>query len=818
MNILVKNVLRSISKSKFSTFLIILTIVLVTIIFFLSASSSDIIYSVLKSEYSRINIDADILVGSQGGGEMYSQSLIASGIENDENVQSITYFLRSSTVLSDRNNEAIFLEATDLETFFEKDKSFSLISSAQVKGYPEAVVSEEFLEKYQYNIGDTLTILSPINMEPLTFSITKVVTKEGFFSSMTLDTVLVDLSAVGSSTLVNNTLIKLKDGVDKDEYIEKISTILPYINVGSALPDDIIGEMEKESNTLYVVALLFVVVLMSIILFTMYLLLSRKRVDEIVVFKSVGATPFYSSLVIILEALIYGIVGGIVGLIFGRIILEILESVFLTAGTINYRFWKYLVSFLGSVLLSIVASLIPAISSGKKTIKDLLKDTVKHTIFPNKYLAIALLIVVATLLLATLLTEGTASLVLALVLVPFVVASLFVLTPYVLKVFTKIFSLFSKKGFSGLFSKNMNRHHASSVLTMLVALIIGFSFLFFELFGIVVSGITPYRSRIDADIVAVATKNESLDTMLAELNEKGQAVYYKETSLFIDTGTTMQEDVISYIVGSTDTLKLMTTGLKGQTIDDFATTENGIVLNYDLAKSLNIEVGDNITLGYTVKTSQNKTMFPLGDPFKVVGFDYTDNSYPKCLFIKIDDALGKINIPSTSVLLVHQLSYDDTNDIMTKYGGYAVSRDTFVYTGQNPDGLISVIYVLEGVFLAVAVLGLVNLIFVELFERDNEFFAFKSAGCSYHDYLKLSVPENMLVSLSGMTMGLVITTVFSALIPSLYTLVGKHPYYAVLSPTVFLVALIGGVGYLAIASLIRLSTKKRFLRISKNSF
>lgn len=817
MNVLVKNALRSVGKSKFSTILLIVTIVLVTTVFFFSASASDVIYSVLEAEYSRINLDADVLVGSSGGGETFSKSVVESLLDGDDNVASADYFLRTTALIKDRDNASVLLEATDLNTFLKKNKSFKLVASATVYGYPEAIVSEKFLSEYGYEVGDLVTIISPTGATPIRYAVTRVVTAEGFFSSGTIDSILVDYSTAGALNLVNNVLIKLDDPSLKTEYIEKISSLLPGISVGSALPEDVIDSLLKQTSALYAAAMCFVVLLMGVILFTTYLLLAKKRVGEIAVFKSVGATPLSAASVLVAEAVLYGIIGAAIGLPIGRLLMGILIENLLPSAVsaISYDLWKYLVGFLGAVGSSVLAGLPSAISLGKKTVRELTSKTERRTVYHNKYICLLLVVLIVGLLTATLLTDGTATLVLALVLTPVVAIGLFLLTPYVVKGVSLLFSAISKKGLVKIHSSNTARNASSSLLTVIIAVIIGFTFLFVSVIQIVVSGITPYRTRLDADSVIITTENVYADIVSQIVSEGGYAGAYREDSLllFID-GKSIS--VTAYETDSTGIVEKLTQGVGKEAIDKFSTEKHAVILNYDLAKELGYSVGDVLTLGYEITTSSHSTEFLLDGDYVVVGLDYTDNSYPQGIFVKSSD-LGQKPLPSNMVVAVDGISSDRADEIAETYGGYAVSRDVYAYTGQDPTGLIAIIYVLEAAFVIIALTGLVNLVYMTLYDRDYEWYVFKSVGGSYGDYMRGSLIEGLVVAVAGMVEGLVVAILFSSLVPSMYALVGKHPYYSVLNLPLLAVTVCGGLVYMAIVGISRLTSARRYAALSKKA-
>lgn len=817
MNVLVKNALRSVGKSKFSTLLLIVTIVLVTTVFFFSSSASDVIYSVLEAEYSRINLDADILVGSSGGGETFSRSVLESVLDGDDKVSSADYFLRTTALLKERDNASVLLEATDLNVFLKKNKSFKLVATATVNGYPEAIVSEKFLSEYGYEAGDLITIFSPISSTPIKYAITKVVTAEGFFSSGTIDSVLVDYSTAGALNLVNNVLIKLNDPSLKAEYIEKISAILPSVSVGSALPEDVIDSLLKQTSALYAAAMCFVVLLMGVILFTTYLLLAKKRVGEIAIFKSVGATPLSAVSVLIAETLLYGIIGALIGLPVGRLLMGVLISNLLPSAesAISYDLWKYLASFLGAVLLSVLAGLPSAISLGKKTVRELTSKTERRTVYHNKYLCLILVVLIVGLLIATLLTESTASLILALVLTPVVAVGLFLLTPYVVKGVSHVFSAVSKKGLVKIHSSNARRNASSALLTVILAVIIGFTFLFVSVIGIVVSGITPYRTRLDADSVIITTDGAASDIVSEIIAEGAYAGAYREDSIliYIDGKST---SVTAYETDSDDVIERLTQGVGKEAIDKFLSEKNAVILNYDLAKELGYTVGDVLILGYKIETSSNSTEFLLDGNYVVVGLDYTNNSYPQGIFIKSAD-LGEKPLSSTVVVAVDGMSLERADEIAESYGGYAVTRDVYAYTGQDPTGLIALIYVLEAAFIVIALTGLVNLVYMTLYDRDYEWYVFKSVGGSYGDYVRGSLIEGLVVAVSGMLEGLIVAILFSSLVPSMYELVGKHPYYTVLNLSLLAVTVFGGLVYMAIITVSRLTSARRYASLSKKA-
>ncbi len=830
MGVLLRHTLRSSGRNKFQTFVVLFTVIIVTAILFISMSFSDIFTNIIVNEYSRLTIDADIMIGSTGGGDMYSRATVEKALDGNDNIDSVSYFLRSYAVCkTGDDNFYVYVEATDLESFVNKDNGFYLLEETTSPSLPSAIISEKFADNFQLSLGETFEIISPISGKALPFMVTHIMETDGFFGSSTLNSILVDIQDVESMGLVNNTLIKLKDRGQFDDTVATLKTALPSIAVGDAMPIAVIESLGKQTTSLFAIALIFVIAIMLVILSTSYLIVLKNRMNEMAIFKSVGATPLNTTFIMMLESLFYGIIGAVLGIILSRVAMEYLLDRFLpyTKNVITYDVWKYVVTLILGTLTSVVAALPSIISYSRKSIRQLTEKGEKHLKMYDLRVVICVTIAVVALLVALLLVNNNvAFIVLAVLALPLLITDVIIGSPYVIRGVAWCIGKFFKSGTPRLASLGIKRNSSTHLLTILLIVVISFSFLFVSVINIVISSMDPYNTRYTADVVVsyqgeiTTEKATLLQEELATIDGVDNAIAYATSSyiIYID-GKRTDSSVTVHGVSNAEAIPYLVTDIDKEVLDKFDKVDNGIIFNYDHLTRLGLAVGDSIQLGYYVRTSTDELEYVLDNEYTIIGVENTVKDWTQTAIVHRSDLVlsGKEQAFGTTVLVnctdASKVNFAAIDEVAGRNGGYAIKYDNWAYaTSSDIAGVINLLYVLEAIFVSIALLGILNVTIVATLDRERELYLLRSSGLDYRGYLSLSMTEGSIIGIAAAIGGLLSGLYLSSLVPTLATLVDKYILYPAIPYQLIIVAVCGAIAYTLLKLIVALSSKKLFFK------
>ncbi len=825
MGVLIRHTLRSSGRNKFQTLVVLFTVIIVTAILFISMSFSDIFTNIIVNEYARLTVDADVMVGTTGGGEMYSKATVDKVLSNNDNVESACYFLRSYAVCkTSEDNFYVYVEATSLDSFVKKENGFSLIEERPSTSLPSAIISQKFADNMGLRLGDKIEIVSPISGNVIAFMITHIMETNGFFGSASLNSILVDIADVESMGMVNNTLIKLKDTSQFDSIVQELRQAVPHVSVGDAMPLELIAALGEQTTSLFVVALIFVIAIMLVILATSYLIVLKNRMNEMAIFKAVGATPLNTTIIMLLEAVLYGAIGAVLGVILSRVAMEYLLGRFLpyTQNAITYDVWKYAVTLILGTMTSVIAALPSIVSYSRKSIRQLTEKGEKHIKLYDWRIVLAVTLVVIGLLVALLTVQNNiAFIILSVVALPLLVVDVIIGSPYLIKGVALLIARIRRTGSAHLAAINVKRNSHTHLLTVLVIVVISFSFLFVSVIGIVITSMDPHNTRYTADVVVMynggisTEKCTQLEESFLTIDGVDSANAYTSAGygVYVD-GKFINYNVTVHGITNLDTIDYITTDIDAEVIEQFQATPNGIIFNYDHLERLGLEVGDSIQLGYFITTATDRLEYMLDNTYTIVGVENTVKDWTETAIAYRDTLTvnGKEQAGSITMLINGDASLATIDSMASINDGYAILYDNWAYaTSSDIKGVINLLYVLEGIFVAIAMLGILNVTIVATLDRERELYLLRTAGLSTDGYIRMSITEGAIIGTASAIGGLITGLYLSSLVPRLATLVNKYILQPIIPYQLIIVAVLGAILYTLLKISVAFSTKKLFL-------
>ncbi len=768
---------------------------------------------------------AHMLLGDNTGGETFSRSrteLLLSREGGD--IESAEYFLKLPTIMkTDKISKTVLVEATDLKGYLSRHSLNYIERAAPQKiaptdkdiEYQAAIVGYTFAQNAGISAGDTIEIYLPTYDIYSKMSVLYIAADEGIFGGAAAVNILTDFSSVGSRGQVNAVYINFTNSEYFEKYEELFNEYLPGIKCEEGNNETAIRAIVRNNTLLLAVGLIFVIAAMMLIQLTSYTIIARNRVSQMVIFKAAGATPKQTALILFLEVAVYGIVGGVFGLLIGRLIMEVamLELLPTARTVVSYAVWKYILAFIIAVVVTFMAALVPVISTSKRSIRELSSLEFKEAKKEQPILfAVSSLVLIGGILGLRFLS-GIGVVILSGLLVPAIAVWVSLAVPFVVRLAAFVLAKIKRTGVFNLSSMSIKRNRPMRSITVLLAVIIAFSFTVHQVVGLVKYAVTPFRTRYTADYVVEvntrtdAAQNNLFSEKITELDGIEATGYFTSLSFLIPNEGEKVFDI--YGVSDYQTLTKWTIGLDEGAKQRWDTAINPLVLNEDMLIRCNLKVGDTIKL------------IPKSDDFKdndftftVVGVDKTITEYDRVGYVPYSAleayatySIFLINATSPPASELDDEVFLSLRDMVETYkiGGkpleksYALTFLEWAYRGaSNLAGVTTLLTLLQVAIYAIGALGIINVSMVTIYDRRNELRLYRLSGMSASDYMGFSAGEALAVILAGGLIGLAVDFVINSMLPVLSALLDKYVKFAVIPWSGALLAVGGGLLFFAV--------------------
>ena len=799
MKAFLRHIIRSADESRGQMAVIVITIAVVTAMIFIAFSMSDVFYNVNMAEYDRVAQGADMLIGSNfNTNTTFSLSRAESIISTlpEGTVTDVSYFYKATSVLkTDTRSKTVLIEATDMSDYLNRhplryadvysveDAASEAEYAEKISQYSPVVIGKRFAEQNDISAGDVVEIYLPQYESYTSLLVRYIAVNEGIFSSAADVNMLVDFTAVGNVGAITAAYVTFAEPGMYEEYLPFFEEAFPAVSVDEGNNMGEVMNIVKNNTLLLAVGLAFLIVTMSLILFTSYLIISRNRMSEMVVFKAAGATPAEVAGIMFGEVVFYLIIGGAVGLILGRFAMTLAANILIpaAANAVTYEVWKYVLSFLIAVAVTFIATSGPVISVSKKTVRELTSESFRFGRAHKPYTVFIALLILAGAVTAYVLTEGIALAVSAVALVAAAAFFAYAAVPHIIRFFAYLTKRNRRGGAFALSGAGITRNRAMGTVTTLVSVVVAFSFLVVEVVGLVQSAIVPFETRYRADVV-VNVGRDFGDHTVSDLDAAVDSTYGVEWSgrfNYFDyylPGSDSEEWTL-YGVEDMETLYHCIMSDDEALAERWNATENPIVLSTDMMLRYGLKTGDTITVAPSDKDYANRVR-----TFTVVGEDTTVTEYDRVGYVKYS-VIAEIRESCT--YLIDVADDADANEVFVNLRSnveklniplaFALEFDEWAYAASSSlDGVSSLLSLLQTLVYLVAVIGIVNISAVTFFDRRNEFKLYRISGMSSSDYMRFSLGEGLIAGGAGVLTGFVIGYGINLLVPSLGSIIGKY--------------------------------------------
>lgn len=817
MNIILNHTLRSIKDNKVQVALIVATIAVVTFMIFIALSMTGLFYNININAESRLAADTDIVIR----GELFSKAKIDDYIsKNKDAIEYVDYYLQlAGLVRMEQQTKIIMLEAADFRTLYQRHSNkLSTVSAAKENfEYPAIWIGKDFAEDLGVGIGETIEIYYQGSERYQKFSISRIMRTQGYFADVSVNNILVDYSSITSRGMVNTAFIKLKSTEDYSKVTEELKQFINNdgVEIASAIDYQRITQIVKNNTNLLNVALAFIMTIMGLILLTSYLVIAKKRINEMIIFKAAGATPMQTTLIMLSEVILYGIIGAVIGLIMGRIGMGLIVKTLLPTfpNAVTYNLWKYIVALFVGVIISIISALVPIIRISRRSIREMSSGIVKDIRYIKPYIIILLTLMVGVCFTLLILYD---KLVVTMTIALIILFSFWIyfVVPYVIKWLSFLFS--KRRGQSSLAAISIKRNTSTNTLSILVGAVITFSFIVVSVINLIVTALIPYNTRFNAEYVINSSEEMQIESLSEELSliDGIKNIAYFRTSDF-DMKLTDNKRLTYQVIGINNAyaLRHAIKGISQAEIEKFEKTTHPVILNYDMARRLNLNIGDQLDI-------------ELKHPFTVVGIDYTVTEYDRLMYVNLDDLIfadGEQVAYKDEKMFIASYDNADQLDLYLSIRDKLASRPQFFVlmyqewafaTSKGLSGITALLRLVQILVSFVAFVGVINLTIVTFSDRKKEYNIYKSSGMSVKKFNSLSLYESLIIAISGGIIGIILSFFFNSLMPSFAQLINKYLIYSLFPLNIPIISIIVIMVYTLIYGLISMSNKKLYLNLS----
>lgn len=820
MNIIVKFILKNIREKKLRTLLITASVAVSCALFFASSGISDsykasyvammrasvgnsdiILYPEQKSPSKFLKLDkaervkdrADYIIGTMNGSgslRIDKNNIINisfRGIEYDD------LMLMNPVVLTEKGSL----------TPFNGNK---------------IIISEKTARKYDLQTGKKLNIL--IGEQRHDFTIVAIASSSSYFKTEQQDAIgivpretLAKLnSAEGKASSI---YIKAKNSRDINKLIEDLKVDYKGYGVSEAIDEK---ELDSELGTIktaFSMMLVVVLIMSMFIIYTAFKVITMERMPVIGTFRSIGATKAMTNFVLILESIIYGIIGGIFGSFLGIGILYVVgvlmnpdRKYIKIPFEYNHRLLPAAFAF--GLIVSFTSSALPILRVSKIPVKDIVLnnlDKVKKSRRIKPILGI-IMIIYSSMVPMLFSSKSPSAMPLQLTSILCIFGATVLLVPYVNNAFARVFEIlysfmFGNEGL--LAAKNLRNN--KSLLNNVTLLSIGISALFmissvsFSMSKEVAKGYSAWNCDVVVfPRVDMTLRNDDDDVRKIQKVE-GVIDTAPISSLYnveVDMKNVLSNKIMD--IDSIDSRKFKSfidvpfIGSVKRLPEDFDTDRN-IIITPGLKSRFNVGVGevlnlktDNGTKAYRV-VGIFDTIMQNGSyafiPEKYMRSDFKVRNYNR-IFVKTSDNSEEVK-----------------NKLLEAFKGKRYTIETLQKMQEENDrankAMMRQLTAFPFISILIGAFGVVNNFIISFIERRRTFAILASIGMSRKQNIKVVFIEALSVGIIGGIMGILSGFGTTLIVPSIMMAM-EMPMPMHYSLTLFLMCFMLGVAIALIAS------------------
>ena len=489
MNILLKYTLKSIGERKFRAFLIIFAISLSCGLFLASTRVSDSVSTIYLEKLKAAYGDLDLVIYSSRDSKSSYVSESAYEVAKDDIEAAVCFLSDSGTYSLGEKDKSwnISISGYRIDEYLKINKLKILEGDVSAFDGNQIILSQRAASDMGLKVGDTFDMT--ISEAKRKVTLCAVVAREGMFANekdgfvgmMPFDTLSRYKRTSGKADEI---YLIAKPGIPLETIQNKIKENNFNYEVEELFNEQTLKQ-ELSSLTLPFLMMTSMVVFMSaFVIYSCFKVIMLEKLPVVGVFRSVGADKRMINKVLLLEALVYGLIGGICACLLGigclyafeHIILNLMEES--ASIKLEIPLTSYIMTIIAGVVMAVFSTAFPILSVSKISLKDIILGSRPYKKNKNlKHFIIGMIFIVLGFAMTTLMNEDTALLIIIVCFFIIIVGVIYALPIIVLglsKVMGVVFSvIFGNTG--ELAVKNIKKN--KSVLNSITLITIGMGIL-----------------------------------------------------------------------------------------------------------------------------------------------------------------------------------------------------------------------------------------------------------------------------------------------------------------------------------------------------
>ena len=800
MKILFKHTLHSIGKNPVQTIIMVISVIIVTACALLCLNISSIFRQTAElwgpSAFGNGNYSIYCNAGDyyhENGDKITPEEQYREIETFVESLGGNTFFQSQAAVYLETDGHTVQATACYVENLDDANKRTSariLEETAPSSEYPNAYISFKFAELTGLAPGDTFTIKGSDDK----IFVRGISDNYGLYYGPTTVKVAIEDKDVWRHSQMTCTVYLPESMSDADfsarYYAEKeagnikaASRLSEPMTHYQAMVDDSV----RNSMKLVGIAAGAIGAVMAVLLASSFTVIVRARSEELIRFKTAGATPMESAAILFSESITYSVIGGAIGLGAGRLMIAAVEGSLkgtLMTGTIGATPISYLYALLIGIGVALLSSAIPAVILGVKPIRELTGGKIKiarRPLFVTAVSGVALTVAGAVWVSRSEYETEPAFLLIAglAVLIPTFI-------PLLIWGISKICERFSGAAFLAPAAAGRN-HGVRSAAVMTTALIT------FVSFGAAILNVVGYSSvstyvRLQSDYVinfanVVADGSDRYDRAEEVVRRAKELDYVEDAALVklisvsatkVSNGSRLGE-LRLYGVESSADLKFVAPDCPEKYFEAFDSTPNAVIISSALAYGWGMEMGEQITLLNDGLDDDDYWTDDDGAPFTIVGIDETVTGNDQMLIIKYSDFDNYGDI--TVSLNADSSRFDDLREeFETDYVTVMYREDFYSAEGMDKIQVGNLLPAFLTIIYGISAMGLINLLVISAAERKEEFATLRLAGADPGKGAAYIASESLETGAVTFVAGFLCASLISMTSKGIGSIIGKYTF------------------------------------------
>lgn len=413
LKIILKYMVTNVKERKTRTAVMLLSILLSAALLFVSFSIGASYESAQRKMARGMAGSATLSVTRSDGG-------IKDGILPELSSIHASVGMMEGTALYSENGyyETIDLIAADLRKL-SKINPPRLVNGGDISDFSgsQVILPDRFTSKYGIKKGDTITL--QVGETPISFTVAEIAAYDTVFLRHTRGaTALVPLSTL--SGLLDQTegyteiLVEPAKGVTTAELKNELAAMLPSeeYQVSEVINEAQIEADARQKSMPFFLISFFSLTMSVFIIYGSYKVITLDRLPVIGTFRSIGATQKAVTGILLLESMLYGVIGGLIGIPAGILVLKLIlrgmgESISqgIEIPVVIFPF-SILLSFAAAVTVSLLSAWLPVRRASRLPIKDVVLGSVEERTVPRRFIVMGGVILFAVSMILPKLASG----------------------------------------------------------------------------------------------------------------------------------------------------------------------------------------------------------------------------------------------------------------------------------------------------------------------------------------------------------------------------------------------------------------------------